>query len=804
MDEYEDLKGKNTEYSPKKSLKKEENIKIVDLYDFEDNLNISDIKDEFKKLEAKKEKQSPRKKEFTLKLNTGDNVDKDFSVDLDNINEDEFNERKISICSLQSEEFNCNIINKNNNVDNNRKMSLFYKQDPKKLTKDDLNYIPLPVFSCIYCSNDEISFKHLSKEIISDKYLFQTSIFDIIQLNKLIDKQPIIDKDIKNEKLISLILRNTEFLRNYNSKDISYEFFKSNNYLDMINKELIKTKKIFLNGIEGSVLKKKIDFYFMGINKISKNSLNNKCLFNSTNSLINNYNAFSGFVETIPINNNININNGKINNNISNISINFNSISSNNNEIGNLGKDNNNLLVSVVEKIEKTIESVNEIDDKEEIMDFFKFDTERKIKKDDIIWDNNEYNIWNPNISDDEILKKEENNKIRKLKIKVNLLKSKDKLKIKTSNNSFIYKIKKNINVSHVKSFISTNNSSMNNENDIKMKSNFLININESNNNSQYYTNTNKIKVKENSNYMNEKKCYSIINSSSLSNKKNDILNKININYKIRTFNSNKTKNINNCSKNKIHDFSLYNLNSQKKDNDKINSILKSKIFSVNKIRIKEDYKKINDKKSTIKKIFNHRKLNYFSSYGNKSNNSTIIYKAPLTNRGNGSHFSNSRNGGTMITSSKMKFIQNNKFLNSFNSGYRKTIKTSPKKLNLSNYACNLYRKNSFNKKKLKSFQTTQINKKTYNIKKGISNFNYSKTNTSMIIPNKINKINIIKNKIGKDIALRRNLYSTKFNINSKTKIYTNKKIIFPTSFINSSASKVVAIKKINFSHLKQ
>ena len=801
MEEYEDLKGKDSEYLSKK----EENIKIVDLYDFEDNLNISDIKDEFKKLETEKEKKSPRKKIFSLKLNTGDNIDKDFSVDLDNINEDEFNERKISICSLQSEEFNCNIINKNNN-DNNRKMSLFCKQEPKKLTKDDLNYIPLPVFSCIYCSNDEISFKHLSKEIISDKYLFQTSIFDIIQLNKLIAKQPIIDKDIKNEKLISLILRNTEFLRKYNSKENSYEFFKCNNYLDMINKELIKTKKIFLSGIEGSVIKKKIDFYFMGINKISKNSLNNKCLFNSTNSLINNYNAFSGFVETIPINNNININNGKINNNISNISINFNSISSNNNEIGNLGKDNNNLLVSVVEKIEKTIESANEIDDKEEIMDFFKFDTERKIKKEDIIWDNNEYNIWNPNISDDEILKKEENNKIKKLKIKVNLLKSKDKLKIKTSNNSFIYKIKKNINVSQVKSFISTNNSSVNNENDIKMKSNFLININESNNNSQYYTNTNKIKVKENSSYMNEKKCYSIINNSSFSNKINVILNKIKINYKIKTFNSNKTKNINNCSKNKIHDFSLYNLNSQKKDNDKLNSILKNKTFSVNKIRIKEDYKKINDKKSTIKKKFNYRKLNYFSSYGNNSNNSnsTIIYKAPLTNRGNGSYFSNSRNGGTMITSSKIKLFQNKKFLNSFNSSYKKTIKTSPKKLNLSNYTCNHYRKNSFNKKKLKSFQTTQINKKTYNIKKGISNLNYSKINSSVVIPNKINKIKIIKNYIGKDIGLRRNIYSTKFNINSKTKIYINKKIIFPTSFINSSASKVVAIKKINVSNFKK
>ena len=66
----------------------------------------------------------------------------------------------------------------------------------------------------------------------------------------------------------------------------------------------MNNKKNFMLKIEESIIKKKKDFYFKGINKIPKNSLNNRCLFNSTNSLINNYNALSGLVENIQTNNN--------------------------------------------------------------------------------------------------------------------------------------------------------------------------------------------------------------------------------------------------------------------------------------------------------------------------------------------------------------------------------------------------------------------------------------------------------------------------------------------------------------------
>jgi hypothetical protein len=54
-----------------------------------------------------------------------------------------------------------------------------------------------------------------------------------------------------------------------------------------------------------------------------------------------------------------------------------------------------------VENIEKKEESLNDVDDKDEIIDFFKFDLVRKISKNDVKWDNKYYNIWNPDISSD-------------------------------------------------------------------------------------------------------------------------------------------------------------------------------------------------------------------------------------------------------------------------------------------------------------------------------------------------------------------------------------------------------------------
>ena len=579
MDEEQILNSnQNKSSKPNEKIKNNQNFGEIKLDNFEDSLNLSNIGDDQCSI--------PKKEENIFA--------EDFSEDLDNIKEDEFSQRKMSDCSMQSDEFKNEEINidvNTNTLSNNLKSKMvsedISKKFTKKLTREELDNIPLPVFSCIYCSNLTISVKHLSQEIITNKYLFQASIYDIEDINKLIIYQPLIDRDNKNEKLHDIIIKSTEYLFCSYNKENLQNFFSSKNYIDICNNELNNNKKYFTQKIEESIVKKKKDFYFKGIKNIPKNSINNRCLFNSTNSLINNCNALSGFVESIPVNiNNYNYNyitNKNNNTNNSNLSLNFNSISLNNNEFGNLCKDvhtnNNNLLVSIVEHIENNNENQNELEDKEEFMDLLELDEEKekekKISKENISWDKNYYDIWNPDISDVEDNDNSENNdfvdnyfkcevndfknnllnnyntnkknsgnvfinKKRKFikpnpkkrssknnnanneteesqknyKLKVNLLKT------KTSNNSINFKLNQKSSISQVKSLGSTNSSTMINlDSDCKMKnSNNFSNIKDLSNNSQILIHVNTIQ--ENENFS------KIINNSSLLGNNKDVPNK--------------------------------------------------------------------------------------------------------------------------------------------------------------------------------------------------------------------------------------------------------------------------------------
>ena len=550
MDENGDLNFKiNQDQKTIEKAQNTQNFGEIKIDNFEESLNISDIGEDQGTIPKKEENQI---------------ITEDFSEDLDNIKEDEFTHRKISDYSIQSDEFKNEEINieiNTNKIKNKRIEEDISKKYTRKITKEELDNIPLPLFSCIYCSNMIIAFKHLSQEIVINKYLFQTSIYDIKDINKLIIYQPLIDKDKKNEKLLDIIIKSTEYIYyNYTNENIK-NFFKSKNYMDICNNELNNNKKYLTQKIEETIVKKKKDFYFKDIKNIPKNSINNRCLFNSTNSLINNYNALSGLVETFPVNNNLNnnYNTNKINNtNNSNFSINFNSISLNNNEIGNICKDNNNFLVSIVEHIENNNEEQNELEDKEEFKDLLDLDEEKKFSKDNIIWDNYYYDIWNPSFSDidnDKDIEEEDydqiyfkcdvndgvinNNKInqgnlllnkkrkfikysykkskfnsnyntnnddiedkKNYKLKVNLLKS------QKSNNSVNFKLKPKSSVSQIKSFGSTNNSTMINF-DNKNITNFSS-IKDTNNSSQnlIYVNTikeNEIITNNNSLVMNNK-----------------------------------------------------------------------------------------------------------------------------------------------------------------------------------------------------------------------------------------------------------------------------------------------------------
>ena len=45
----------------------------------------------------------------------------------------------------------------------------------KKIKKEDLDNIPIPIFACIYCSNEKVSFNHNINEILENKYILMIS-----------------------------------------------------------------------------------------------------------------------------------------------------------------------------------------------------------------------------------------------------------------------------------------------------------------------------------------------------------------------------------------------------------------------------------------------------------------------------------------------------------------------------------------------------------------------------------------------------------------------------------------------------
>ena len=872
MDERQILNSNQNESSkPNEKIKNNQNFGEIKLDNFEDSLNLSNIGDDQCSI--------PKKEENIFA--------EDFSEDLDNIKEDEFSQRKMSDCSMQSDEFKNEEINidvNTNTLSNNLKSKMvsedISKKFTKKLTREELDNIPLPVFSCIYCSNLTIAVKHLSQEIITNKYLFQASIYDIEDINKLIIYQPLIDRDNKNEKLHDIIIKSTEYLFCSYNKENLQNFFSSKNYIDICNNELNNNKKYFTQKIEESIVKKKKDFYFKGIKNIPKNSINNRCLFNSTNSLINNCNALSGFVESIPVNiNNYNYNyitNKNNNTNNSNLSLNFNSISLNNNEFGNLCKDahtnNNNLLVSIVEHIENNNENQNELEDKEEFMDLLELDEEKekekKISKENISWDKNYYDIWNPDISDvedndnsenngfvDDYFKCEVNdfknnllnnyntnkknsgnvfiNKKRKFikpnpkkrssknnkennetdegqknyKLKVNLLKT------KTSNNSINFKLNQKSSVSQVKSFGSTNSSTMINlDSDCKMKnSNNFSNIKDLSNNSQILIHVNTIQ--ENENFS------KIINNSSLLGNNKDVPNKtinffhglkinkikpyrnfINVNNsctfhpningtnnKFIKFNTNKNFFNTNHFNFEIHsNYDISNIiNTNKYSMNKFKIFKEKKIKKRNKIEIIDIQKTININKAK-EKINN---INFSKTIYNinlSSSNSRIMPEIRFKTKTSINRLFNK----TKIFSSNLIFSQNftrNKKIIPFKNSSNTNIKTDKiknrsiiyncKKLNSPQISSRLKEKEKKSVDKIRQ-KIEELNKYIKNNRKGIG-----KTNLN-------NKIKANKIKSGGVYTVSNN---KNYNIISQSKNFFGKrKLCLSNSFFFRPKSKAI------------
>ena len=290
----------------------------------------------------------------------------------------------------------------------------------RKITKEELNNIPLPIFSCIYCSNDSISFKHLSNEKLSSKYYIQTSIYDMKILDKLIQYQTIIDKYDKNSPLLDIIVKNTEYIKKYYAKEEFISFYKTEKFKTFYYNNNLKIKNFFLQKLENFIIRKKnkdlTNKKINGNKFANKNLSYNKLSFHNTNSNSTVNDNFYNSLGKIKTNNNTNgtgtcqcTGTGSYSsmNNIVSFSL-------NNNENNNILCLNNlNMMENIMEKIEKNEESENDEEGGEEFLNIFGNDTQiqNKMSKNKVIFEEKCYDIWNPDITN--IIDEEENEKVK-------------------------------------------------------------------------------------------------------------------------------------------------------------------------------------------------------------------------------------------------------------------------------------------------------------------------------------------------------------------------------------------------------
>ena len=739
------------------------------------NLSKSINQDEFdfeKSFELSNEVQNDNPIKHNIN-NENSNVDINLSLDCSFINQN------INILNIKK---NINENKNNNNIRPVKTMPL------KKIKKEDLDNIPIPIFSCIYCSNDYISFKHLSNEIISKKYLLQTSKWDLKQLDYLISFLSKIDRDnINNNKLLNLVLNHSEYLKLYYNIDKSKQYFNLNIFREQCKNNYLKIKTAFKQRFEDNVIRKKKDFYFKGIkgiNKISKNSINNKCLFNSSNSLINNYSALNGFIIngttiTQPLVEKIN------NSNQSNSSLYNNSPALNKNEIGLIGKGNNmHYMENIIEKIDKNNESENILEDKEKILDFFdENDLKRKINKNNIEWEDNYYDIYNPIIDDDILEKSFEKDEYELIKNKKNNHKFKD---LFNSLNS----IKNNDNVNNKHCYINSENNinTINtiSKNDIKSKNKKFAMLN--NSKSLASTNTSSNIILKNSVRDKEKKPLSIF---------------LNVNKIINIKNNNSTINTSKCNTNIKNKLAYLSSNKNKneemlKECNRTPSFTKTRIIDLGT----KSEKKINNyRKSSIDLKNIHKKIlfNYTANVKKEvlDNNITLKIKDVINKNNNKTLYSYIYN-----INNNNKNKEENEMMYKYNK-YNLLVTKS----NINNDT--IYNKTLFNKT-AKGFKDDKNN--NFNVLFKIkNNFEYcpfkqkidNKKQSSILDKNNIiNNYNIMKNKDNKEYNI--NLKSLEKDIDQKKNKLNNIRINHKSAIKeNISIPKKVFSENNNLNRIK-
>ena len=270
------------------------------------------------------------------------------------------------------------------------------KNIKKKITKEDLNNIPLPIFSCIYCSNEKISFNHLITEIIYDKYFLQTSIYDMKSLDEIIKIKTNLYINMRNSPLINLVIKSTEFIRHYYNKNELNKIFESKKIKKIYEENYNKAYCVFIRKLKYKLMiKKRKDF---SNNKTCQNKF---FLFNDYKTSFQKQNNNSSFT-----NDNLTTNKNSMTNTTGTLSPNIHSslsLNNNNNDNGNninICFNYNNAMESIMEKIEKNEESDGESEEKfiNTILGESNHSTKRT-EKNKISFENKYYDIWNPDIT---------------------------------------------------------------------------------------------------------------------------------------------------------------------------------------------------------------------------------------------------------------------------------------------------------------------------------------------------------------------------------------------------------------------
>ena len=532
----------------------------------------------------------------------------------------DFNKRG-SVESIRLEDFN----------------NLFVK-NKLKLTKEDLNNIPLPIFSCIYCSNEKVSFSHFLNENLTNKYLLQTSIYDMKELDKILSCKYLIDKFEENDKLEEIIIKNTEYVYNFYNIDDSKKlinnicddnfFFElhQKNVIKYVNNKLnnIRLRKIQKNMNKAPSMIKKYNQYY----SFSNNNMNNYFM-NNSNDRIGEFNFNNNIKKNIPF----------INQTSSNLSTsNFNSVSLINYLDNNFPKEKEKKfkLDDIIEQIEKNSNH-----------NYYDSNSSRKIKKEDIEWESEYYNIWQPQIElmfyqnackikntkinkdiNKTFIKLEKRNfksstKITKSSKKFSKVKFDDNEKISDNNSYTKNNQRKNkskeISTDNIKGFKKHSVLDLSKNNNKNHKNNDMINSNK--------TPLRNIKFKTitlNKNYNSHKNLLNI--SKNILNKKNN--NSINQNL-VSLFNSSKSLHKHKYTKNLHKPLNISAINKS----TNIKNKTKSKISSPNCIKIgqKDNSRKKKSSSSSFKKPLGTKKLIKVQDINNYLTQNQIIFNTKFS-----------------------------------------------------------------------------------------------------------------------------------------------------------------------------